>query len=89
MGLVIVGKVGCANCEKAKNICHAKKIPYEYKKVHEGIQIEELEQIAGGRVSSVPQIYVSEQGLNTYIGGFKEFEAYIQDKGPTEAWEVL
>lgn len=78
MQVVIVGKSGCPRCDQAKQLCDMNEISFEYKKIHEDIQLEELEQIVGGRVSSVPQIYISEHGLNTYIGGYIEFDKYVK-----------
>lgn len=74
--VVIVGNVGCGRCTHATQICESKGIPYTYKTIHKDITAEALEMIAGGRVSSVPQVFISEDGLNTYLGGFKEFQAY-------------
>ena len=74
--VVIVGNTGCGRCTQAIQVCESKGIPYVYKKIHDDITVEALELIVGGRVASVPQVFISEDGLNTYLGGFKEFQTY-------------
>lgn len=88
--IVIVGKSGCPRCDQAKQVCSMNGVPYEYKVIHQDVQIEQLEEIAGGRVSSVPQIYISEDGLNAYIGGYNDLANFlVKTKFEPSASQVL
>lgn len=89
--VVIVGKENCTFCTQAIQVCRQRGIQFAYKKIHEDITLEQVEVIAGGKVSSVPQIYISEDGLNTYIGGFTDFRAYLETATETltEHYKVI
>lgn len=82
--LVIVGKSGCTHCDMAKRLCESQGFGYTYKTIHEDVSVQQLEEIAGGAVRTVPQIYIEEQGLYTYIGGFTEFRQYVQMNRPDD-----
>ncbi len=88
--VVIVGKENCTFCIQAVQTCERKGIPFSYKKIHEDITLEQVEVIANNKVSSVPQIYISEDGLNTYIGGFTDFRKYLEtNETLTESRQVI
>lgn len=87
--IVIVGKPNCPRCDMAKQLCRMKGEAFDYKQVFQHIQLEELEQIVGGKVQSVPQIYLSEDGLNTYIGGYEELKKHIETKENTIDLDLL
>lgn len=88
--VVIVGRENCTFCKQAVQTCNQKGIPFSYKTIHDDIALEQVEIIAGGKVSSVPQIYISEDGLNTYIGGFSDFRKYLETNvSLTETRQVL
>lgn len=88
--VVIVGRENCTFCKQAVQTCDQKGITFSYKTIHEDITIEQVEVIAGGKVSSVPQIYISEDGLNTYIGGFTDFRKYLEtNETLTESRQVI
>lgn len=76
--IVIVGKPNCPRCDMAKQLCRSKETEFEYKEVFKDIQIEEIEILSGNRVQSVPQIYASKDGLNTYIGSYNELKEYLE-----------
>lgn len=78
--IVIVGKPNCQRCDMAKQLCRTKEVQFEYKEVFKDIQIEEIETLAGNRVQSVPQIYATEDDLNTYIGSYNELKEYLENQ---------
>lgn len=70
--LTIYGKANCINCSKARMFCELNQIPYQYKTVGHDITKEQLEEMVGNTIHSVPQIMYTNQGFTEYIGGFKE-----------------
>lgn len=74
MRVQIYGKSGCPNCDKAKLLCKVKGIEFDYKVVGSDIQKEQLEEMVGFPIRSVPQIFISTDGLSEYVGGFAELE---------------
>lgn len=68
MKVVIYGKEGCAFCTRAKELCEAKKIDHEYIDfVKTGMTKQDLEQIVGKPVGTVPQILVNDIAIGGYI----------------------
>lgn len=77
MKALIYGRPGCHYCEKAKTLCKIKGIPFDYKVVGDDIQKEQLEEMVGTPISSVPQIFLTAEGLSEYIGGYTSLEARL------------
>ncbi|MNP32105.1 Glutaredoxin-1 [compost metagenome] len=77
MKALIYGRPGCHYCEKAKSLCKLKGIPFDYKIVGDDIQKEQLEEMVGTKVSSVPQIFLTAEGLSEYVGGYTSLEARL------------
>jgi len=72
MRVTIYGAGACPYCQRAKMVCQAKGIQYEYKEIGVDITKERLtEQI--GPFSTVPQIFVTSDGFSEYVGGFEDF----------------
>lgn len=80
MEVVIYGKPGCGYCVKAKSLCEAKGITYQYKQVGSDISKELLEEMVGKPIKTVPQIFIHEDGFYTYVGGFTELKEKLNDK---------
>lgn len=77
MKAIIYGRPGCGFCNRAKELCQKKGIPFEYFIVGEDIQKEKLEEMVGNSIRSVPQIFLVSDGMTEYVGGFGELEARI------------
>ena len=58
MSVVIYGKEGCVDCNKAKLLCQMKSVEFEYLTVGSDISLEKLAEEVGQQVSSVPQIFM-------------------------------
>jgi len=72
----IYGKPMCPFCDKAKALCERRGWDFSYKSLGTDYQKEELlEMFPGAR--TVPQIKINGQS----IGGWTEFEKYIEDTG--------
>ena len=72
----IYGKPQCPFCDKAKALCETRGFKYTYKSLGTDYTREELmEMFPNAR--TVPQIVINGQK----IGGYTEFEKYIDDTG--------
>jgi len=72
----IFGKPQCPFCEKAKQLCEARRLAYTYKTLDVDYTKEELlEAFPGAR--TVPQIRVN----GTAIGGYDELGTYLEETG--------
>lgn len=80
MKALIYGRPGCTFCEKAKVLCKMKGIDFTYQVVGEDIQKEQLEEMVGNPISSVPQIFVNSDGFSEYVGGYTQLEARLNGK---------
>jgi len=70
--VIIYGKPGCVNCDKAKMLCNIKLIDFIYYVVGQDITIDELIKVVGKKVSTLPQIFIMTDGLFEHIGGYEE-----------------
>lgn len=77
MKALIYGRPGCAFCDKAKTLCSIKGIDYDYKVVGTDIQKEQLEEMVGHSISSIPQIFLVSEGFSEYVGGFNDLKAKL------------
>lgn len=77
MRVQIYGKTGCTFCNQAVELCKRNNIGYDYKHVGSDIQLEQLEEMVGQPVKTIPQIFISEDGLTQYVGGYSEFVAKV------------
>ena len=77
MNVTIIGRKNCVWCRKARQLCKANKIPYQYKdldapanaQLHRWFEIEDIK--------TVPQIFVIEDGSSELVGGYEDFEKYL------------
>lgn len=78
MKVTIYGKQQCPNCTRAKELCEARGIDYEYIDfVETGMTKQQLEAIMGTPVSSVPQILVDDKP----VGGYNHLTTHLQFAG--------
>lgn len=79
---VIFGRPGCPFCVRAKDLAEeltAKRDDFDFRYIDihaEGITKADMEKTIGKPVETVPQIFVDQ----THIGGFTEFNQYVQDE---------
>ncbi len=77
MSVVIYGKEGCVDCNKAKLLCQMKSVEFEYLTVGSDISLEKLAEEVGQQVSSVPQIFMLKDGVQQYVGGYNELRQQL------------
>lgn len=77
MSIVIYGKEGCVDCNKAKLLCQMKSVDFEYLTVGSDITTEKLEEQLGREVASVPQIFMMKDGVQEYVGGYNELRQQL------------
>lgn len=74
MRVLIYGRQGCSFCQRAKDLCEQKGIPYDYQIVGEDITKESLVEMVGSDVRTIPQIFNVSGGLTSYVGGYKDLQ---------------
>lgn len=75
MNVTIYGKTDCPNCVRAKELCTAKGIEFEYIDfVKTGMTRDQLGEIMQTPVSTVPQIVVDGKP----VGGFVQFAQLLR-----------
>lgn len=77
MNVVIYGKEGCVDCNKAKLLCQMKSVDFEYLTVGSDITHEQLVEQVGAQVASVPQIFLMKDGEQQYVGGYNELRQQL------------
>lgn len=80
----IYGKDGCSYCVKAKSLCEARGLNYEYLTMGVDYTREQLFETFP-MVKTVPQIVVN----GTKIGGYSELLNYIEETGYTGTGDTL
>ena len=68
MKVIIYGKTGCNDCQKAKLLCDMRSLDYQYLQLGEDYSLDELP----SSVKSMPLIYIKEHGDLRVIGGYEE-----------------
>lgn len=76
MKVKIYGRtVGCPYCTTAKQICEQNKFDMEFIDMESaGLSKEDLSEIVGSPVATVPQIFVEDK----YVGGCTEFIKHLK-----------
>lgn len=76
MDVTIYGRSkGCKFCDRAKLICEMNEFNFNFIDIEaQGLSAEDLAEIVGTPVRTVPQIFVNEQ----YIGGCDNFESFLK-----------
>ena len=79
MEIIIYGKDGCPNCDKARMLCQIQSLPFTYLTVGSDISVDALQAKAGQPVRSLPQIFVSRDGESTtHVGGYDDLRGYLR-----------
>lgn len=79
MKVRIYGTPDCTYCTQAKEFCKNKNIPYEYITLSNKQQFEQLQEMVGKPVRTVPQIFMNEDGFDEYVGGYNELRTKIKN----------
>ncbi|MCM0611082.1 GrxA family glutaredoxin [Marinobacter sediminum] len=75
--VTIYGRTSCGFCVRAKSLCEAKGLPYNWvDMMAEGLSKGDVAEKVGRPVHTVPQIMVGDK----YIGGCDEFFAFVRDQ---------
>lgn len=74
--ITIYGRRSCGFCMQAVKICEQKGLSYEYVDMpSQGMDKEDVAELVGQPVATVPQILVG----NQLVGGYDEFSRYVRD----------
>lgn len=72
MTIEIYGADWCGFCKKAISLCESNSLAYEYIDVDKTENLKNLEKRIGGRVKSVPQIFMDGQHIPGGFNGLKQ-----------------
>lgn len=73
--VTIYGRTSCGFCTGARRLCETRGLEYEWvDMVSQGLDKDDLSEIAGVAVHTVPQIFVGQR----HVGGFDEFSQYLE-----------
>lgn len=72
MKVEIYGAEWCGPCKQAKMLCETKSIDYDYIDVDDSANMRILEERVGGKVRSVPQIFINGQLIPSGFIGLKQ-----------------
>jgi glutaredoxin 1 len=75
----IYGTPNCSYCKKAKKICEDNNLQYKYLTVDVEVTVEQLTEMVGSPVKTVPQIFMSNDGFTEYVGGFEQLKTKIKN----------
>ena len=75
--IVVYSKPNCAYCEKAKYLLKNLGLDYEEKVVSKDLSIEELFEVLGKQVRTIPQIVMNDK----HIGGYNELKEHFINEG--------
>ncbi len=84
MKVLIYGTPSCTFCKQALQLCKQKGIDTDYKTVGVDIQKEQLQEMVGHPISSVPQIFITAEGFTSYVGGFTDLKKKFDSQGSSE-----
>lgn len=76
MEVKIYGRLtGCPYCTNAKTVCEQNKFDMEFiDMIDTGMTKDDLSEIVGKPVATVPQIFVDGE----YVGGYTDFVVYLR-----------
>jgi glutaredoxin len=76
---VIITVNGCPWCEKAISLAHEKGFDFIVQQLTWGSELKEI-QSRENHWRTVPMVYREVNGLREFIGGFTDFEKYVNQK---------
>lgn len=71
----IYGQPNCVFCERAKDLLNTKGEEYRYFTVGKDVTAQELTEMVGKPIKTVPQIFQKME----YIGGFDELQNHLEE----------
>ncbi|AND75101.1 hypothetical protein pf16_178 [Pseudomonas phage pf16] len=84
MKVLIYGTPSCTFCKQALQLCNQRGVDTDYKTVGVDIQKEQLQEMVGRPISSVPQIFITSEGLTSYVGGFQDLKKKFESLGTAQ-----
>ncbi|GAA3996376.1 hypothetical protein GCM10022279_20030 [Comamonas faecalis] len=78
MEIIIYGKDGCVNCERARMLCQIQSLAHQLLKLDADYSAEALQARVGRPVRGLPQIFVRSGEDAHHVGGYDELRAYLR-----------
>lgn len=78
MEIIIYGKDGCTQCDKARMLCQIGSLAFDYRIVGADISVPALQAKVGQPVRSLPQIFIRRGEGDTYVGGYEALRIHLR-----------
>lgn len=78
MKVQIYGAPQCSFCTQAKTLCEQNNVEYNYKSLGSDLTVEQLQEMVGKPVRTIPQIFITEGGFTEYVGGYNELKEKLE-----------
>ena len=75
--ITVYSKPHCPYCDKAKHLLKSLGLQYEEKVVTKDLSVEELYEVLGKQVRTIPQIVIEKD----HIGGYNELKEHFINEG--------
>lgn len=75
--ITVYSKPNCPYCDKAKYLLKSLGLQYEEKVVTKDLSVEELYEVLGKQVRTIPQIVIEKD----HIGGYNELKEHFINEG--------
>lgn len=79
MNVIIYGKPNCPNCEKTKMLCQIQSIKYSHLQLGVDYEVEQLNELVGSEVRSLPQIFIQDERKTRYIGDYNALRSALAE----------
>lgn len=78
MHVTIIGRKNCIWCRKARKLCKANDLPYDYKDLDAPANAQLRHWFEVENIKTVPQIFVLDDGDSSLVGGYEDFERFLK-----------
>ena len=80
MNVTIIGRKNCMWCRKARQLCKTNDLPYQYKDLDAPANTQLRKWFEVENIQTVPQIFVLEKGESSLVGGYEDFERFLNSR---------
>jgi glutaredoxin len=67
-------------CRKARKLCKANDLPYDYKDLDAPANAQLRHWFEVENIKTVPQIFVLDDGDSSLVGGYEDFERFLKSR---------
>ena len=78
--VTIIGRKNCVWCRKARQLCKANEIEYQYKDLNAPANAQLRHWFEVENIQTVPQIFILENGSSELVGGYQDFARLLSSR---------